>query len=56
MLYDASGKPLKTLVNKMVEAGTYTTQWNASGMSKGSYFISGKKDSGTNKTLTIVKE
>lgn len=56
MLYDASGKPLKVLVNKMVEAGTYTTQWNASGMTKGSYFISGKKDSGTNKTLTIVKE
>ncbi|MEO8108507.1 MAG: DUF4331 family protein [Ginsengibacter sp.] len=56
MLYDALGKPLKVLVNKMVEAGTYTTQWNASGMSKGSYFISGKKDSGTNKTLTIVKE
>ncbi|MDQ6762440.1 MAG: DUF4331 family protein [Bacteroidota bacterium] len=56
MLYDASGKPLKTLVNKTVEPGTYTTQWNASGMSKGSYFISGKKDSGTNKTITIVKE
>ncbi|MEO6637990.1 MAG: DUF4331 family protein, partial [Ginsengibacter sp.] len=56
MLYDASGKPLKTLVDKMVEPGTYTTQWNAGGMAKGSYFISGKKDSGTNKTLTIVKE
>ena len=31
-LYDASGKPLKVLVNRRVEAGTYTTQWNANGM------------------------
>ena len=50
MLYDASGKPLKVLVNKKVEAGTYTTQWNANGMAKGSYFISGNKDDGTKQT------
>ncbi|MEP7229978.1 MAG: DUF4331 family protein [Ginsengibacter sp.] len=55
-LYDASGKPLKVLVNRRVEAGTYTTQWNANGMAKGSYFISGNKDGGTKKTITVVKE
>ncbi len=56
MLYDASGKPLKVLVNKKVEAGTYTTQWNANGMANGSYFISGNKDGGAKKTITVVKE
>ena len=56
MLYDVSGKPLKVLVNKKVEAGTYTTEWNANGMAKGSYFISGNKDGGPKQTLTVVKE
>ncbi len=56
MLYDASGKPLKVLVNKKVEAGTYTTQWNANGMAKGSYFISGNRDGSTKQTITVVKE
>ena len=56
MLYDASGKPLKVLVNKKVEAGTYTAQWNANGMAKGSYFISGNKDGGNIQTITVVKE
>ncbi len=56
MLYDASGKPLKVLVNKRVEPGTYTTQWNANGMANGSYFISGNRDGGTKQTITIVKE
>ena len=56
MLYDASGKPVKVLVNKKVQAGTYTTQWNANGMAKGSYFISGSKDNGSKQTVTVVKE
>ncbi|MEO8567945.1 MAG: T9SS type A sorting domain-containing protein, partial [Ginsengibacter sp.] len=56
MLYDASGKPLKVLVNKKVEAGTYTTRWNANGMANGSYFISGNKDGGSKQTITVVKE
>ncbi len=56
LLYDAAGKPVKVLVNKKVEAGTYTTQWNANGMAKGSYFISGSKDNGTKQTVTVVKQ
>jgi hypothetical protein len=56
MLYDATGKPVKVLVNKKVEAGTYTTQWNANGMAKGSYFISGTKDGGAKQSVKVVKE
>lgn len=56
MLYDATGKPVKVLVNKKVEAGTYTTQWNANGMAKGSYFISGSKDGGDKQSITVIKQ
>jgi hypothetical protein len=56
VLYDAAGKAVKMLVNKKVEAGSYTTQWNATGMAKGSYMISGSKDGGTQQTVTVVKE
>jgi hypothetical protein len=56
MLYDVSGKPLKVLVNKKVEAGTYTTQWNANGMASGTYYISASKNGGSIQTLKVVKE
>jgi hypothetical protein len=56
MLYDASGKPLKVLVNKKVEAGTYSVQWDINGMAKGSYFISGSKDGGAKQSITVIKE
>jgi len=56
MLYDAAGKAVKVLVNKKVEAGTHTLQWNLNGMAKGSYFISGSKDNGPQQSLKVVKE
>ena len=56
ILYDALGKPLKVLVNKKVEAGTYNVQWDANGMAKGSYFISASKDGGAKQTVTVIKE
>jgi hypothetical protein len=56
MLYDAVGKPVKVLVNKHVQAGTYTLRWDLNGMAKGSYFISGSRDGGSKQTLTVVKE
>jgi hypothetical protein len=56
MLYDAEGRPVKILVNKKVEAGTYDLQWNLNGMAKGSYFISGSRDGGSKQTITVVKE
>ena len=55
MLYDGSGKPLKMLVHKKVEAGTYNVQWSAAGMPGGPYFISASKDNGTKQTVTLVK-
>ncbi len=56
MLYDAVGKPVKVLVNKKVQAGTYTLRWDLNGMAKGSYFISASRDGGSKQTLTVVKE
>jgi hypothetical protein len=56
MLYDATGKALKVLVNEKVQPGTYTKQWNAGGIAKGAYFISGSKDNGDKQTLKLVKE
>jgi hypothetical protein len=56
VLYDAVGKPVKVLVNKKVQAGTYTLRWDLNGMAKGSYFISGSRDGGSKQTLTVVKE
>jgi hypothetical protein len=56
MLYDAVGRPVKVLVNKKVQAGTYTLRWNINGMAKGSYFISGSRDGGSKQTITVVKE
>jgi hypothetical protein len=56
MLYDATGKALKVLVNEKVQAGTYTKQWNASDIAKGAYFISGSKDNGSKETLKLVKD
>jgi hypothetical protein len=44
------------LVNKKVQAGTYTLRWDLNGMAKGSYFISGSRDGGSKQTLTVVKE
>jgi hypothetical protein len=56
ILYDATRRPLKVLVDKNVQPGTYTTQWNANGMAKGAYFISASKDGGPQQSLTIIKE
>ncbi len=55
MLYDASGKPLKVLVNRRVEPGTYNTQWSAAGLTHGSYFISASKDNSSRQTITLTK-
>ena len=37
-VFDAVGQQVATLVNKDVAAGTYTVDWNASGLSSGTYF------------------
>jgi hypothetical protein len=54
-ILDASGKPLKVLVNKKQEAGTYNISWNANGFAKGVYFITAVKDGGEIQTIKVVK-
>ncbi|MFA7361100.1 MAG: T9SS type A sorting domain-containing protein [Candidatus Kapaibacterium sp.] len=37
-VFDVSVKQMETIVNEQFQAGTYSTQWNASGYSSGIYF------------------
>jgi 5'-nucleotidase / UDP-sugar diphosphatase len=37
-IYDITGRLIRNLVNEVKEPGTYTIQWNASGLSSGVYF------------------
>lgn len=52
---DASGKAMKVLAHKKQDAGTYTIQWNAASLTKGSYFISISKNGVVKQTLPLVK-
>ena len=56
VLYDATGRALKVLVDKKVEGGTYTTAWNTNGMANGPYFISASRDGGPQQSLKVIKE
>ena len=38
IIYDALGREVSLLVSKVLEAGTYTKQWNASALQSGVYF------------------
>ncbi|MEO7802236.1 MAG: DUF4331 family protein, partial [Ginsengibacter sp.] len=55
IVYDLSGKSMKVLANKKQPAGTYNINWDASGLIKGSYFISVSKNGFVQQTLPIVK-
>ena len=37
-VYNVLGEEIATLLNEELNVGTYTTQWNASGMASGVYF------------------
>jgi len=52
---DASGKAMKVLANKKQNAGTYTLNWNAASLTKGSYYISVSKNGVVKQTLPLVK-
>ncbi len=54
-VYDAQGKEIKVLVNKRLDAGSYTEQFNAKGLGAGIYFIKVSKDGAVKQTLKIVK-
>jgi hypothetical protein len=55
-VFDPSGKQVKVLASKQHEAGTYTISWNASGLSKGTYYIAAIKNDGVKNTIGIVKK
>ena len=54
-LVNASGVPVKVLVDKKQDAGTYNVQWSSSGLTKGAYFISASKDGEAKQTITLIK-
>jgi hypothetical protein len=55
VLSDAAGQPVKVLVNKRHEPGTYTIQWNANGVANGAYFISASKNGVVKQSLKVMK-
>ncbi len=54
-VYDAQGTEVKVLVNKQQAAGSYTENFNASGLAAGVYFIKVVKDGVVKQTLRVVK-
>ena len=55
MVYDGSGKALKLLADKRQDAGTYTLQWNAASLMKGTYYIAISKNGAVSQTLPLIK-
>ncbi len=60
VLYDMTGREVKTLVNESKTAGYYTVQFNASDLSSGVYFyriitMSSAKDYVMTKKMMLVK-
>lgn len=55
-VYDVAGRPLKILVDRRHEAGTYTVQWNTSSISKGTYMVTANKDGKIERTVQVVKK
>lgn len=55
MVYDGSGKALKVLADKKQDAGTYTLQWNAASLTKGTYYIAISKNGSVTQTLPLIK-
>jgi len=56
VVYDALGQPLKTLVDRQHEAGTYSVQWNTNGLTKGTYMITANKNGSVARTVQVVKQ
>lgn len=52
---DAQGRMIKMLVNTKQDAGTYNLDWDASGMSKGFYFISIVTNGQVKQTVRVMK-
>ena len=54
-VYNAEGKVLKVLVNKKLDAGTYTQNWNGSDLTSGSYLIQITKNGAVKQSIRVVK-
>ncbi|MDQ3846475.1 MAG: DUF4331 family protein [Bacteroidota bacterium] len=54
-VYDLLGRPVKVLVDKRQDAGTFTVQWNTTGLSKGTYLITATKNGEVARTIQVVK-
>ena len=54
-VYNTDGKMLKVLVNKKMDAGTYTQDWNGSGLIKGVYYIQVSKNGIAKQNIKVVK-
>ncbi len=52
---DAQGRVLKVLSNSRQDAGTYSLDWDASGLIKGVYFISVLKNGEVKQTIRVMK-
>lgn len=56
VVYDMQGRVIETLVNEQLEAGTYKTDWNASGYASGVYFYSLQTEGFTHtKKMILIK-
>jgi hypothetical protein len=55
-VYDAQGKLVRVLVNKKQDAGTYTLDWNMTGLPKGNYFIGANKNGVLTQTVKVIKQ
>jgi len=54
-VYDVQGKEVKVLADKMQKAGSYTENFNATGLGSGVYFIKIIKDGAVKQTIKVVK-
>lgn len=55
IISDAQGRKLKVLTNARQAAGNYSTDWDASGVSKGVYFVTLIQDGQVKQTLRLVR-
>lgn len=55
VVQDMQGRPIKVLLNKQQNEGTYTVNWNARGLANGTYFISIRKNGALAQSLKLIK-
>jgi hypothetical protein len=54
-VYNADGKLMKVLVDKKLNAGTYSQSWNGSDLTKGAYLIQVTKNGAVKQSIRVVK-